>query len=75
METMNRAGRLGGRLLTRAQVAERLGCSVSTIQRRVDDGTIPAIRIKGLLRFRPEVIDALLQVVESGGPGLVSEEG
>lgn len=53
---------------------ERLGCSRATVHRRVADGTIPVVRIKGLVRFRPEMIDALLEVAESGAPRLVTED-
>jgi len=61
------------RLLRVRDIMERLGCSRATVHRRVADGTIPVVRIKGLVRFRPEVIDALLEVAEAGMPRLLEE--
>jgi excisionase family DNA binding protein len=63
----------GGRLLKVGDIMRLLGCSRSTVHRRVQDGTLPAVRIHGLLRFRPEVVEALLEVSESGVPELLSE--
>ena len=66
--------RVGGRLLRVRDVMERLGCSRATVHRRIADGTIPVVRIKGLLRFRPDVVDALVQVAEAGRPRLLRED-
>jgi hypothetical protein len=44
------------------------------MHRRIADGTLPVIRIKRLVRFRPEVIDAFLRVTEAGPPKLLRED-
>lgn len=62
------------RLLRTQDVMARLGCSRATVQRRIADGTLTVVRIKRLVRFRPEVIDALLQAAEAGSPKLVGED-
>jgi excisionase family DNA binding protein len=54
-------------------VMRRLGCSRATVHRRVADGTLPAVRIKGLVRFRAEVVEALVDASECGAPRLSSE--
>ena len=46
-------------LLTIQQVADRLGLSHKTVVRRIDDGTIPVVRIGRLVRIRPEDLDRL----------------
>jgi excisionase family DNA binding protein len=65
---------LSGRLLKVQDVMARLDCSRSTVHRRIADGSIPVVRIKGLLRFRVETIEALLEVAEAGAPRLLGEE-
>lgn len=48
-------------LLKPVEVAARLRVSRSTISRWTTDGTLPAVRLgKGVLRYRPADIDALL---------------
>jgi excisionase family DNA binding protein len=46
-----------GHLLTKKEVAERLGVSERTIHRRIRDGSIPAVRL-GSGRMSPVRIDA-----------------
>lgn len=65
--------RQGAPLLRVRDVMDRLHCSRATVHRRVADGTLPVVRIKGLVRFRPEVVDALLEVSEYGAPQLLGE--
>ncbi len=49
------------RLLTYADVAEQLGCSVRAIRRHVSDGTLPVIRIgHRTRRVRPDDLDRFL---------------
>lgn len=62
------------RLLRMQDVMARLGCSRATVHRRIADGTLRVVRIKRLVRFRPEVIDALLRAAEAGSPKLVGED-
>lgn len=52
----------GERLLTRAQVAERLGVSERTVDRLADRGELPRQRIVGtrLVRFSEADVRALL---------------
>jgi excisionase family DNA binding protein len=64
-------GTPGRRLLKVSEVMERLGCSRATVHRRMADGTLPAVRIGRLVRFRPETVEALLEVAEHGAPTLV----
>lgn len=64
----------GQRLLRVQEVMARLCCSRATVHRRIADGTLPVVRIKRLVRFRPEVIDALLRVAEAGPPKLAGED-
>jgi excisionase family DNA binding protein len=64
-------GRPDRRLLRVSDVMERLGCSRATVHRRMADGTLPAVRIGRLVRFRPETVEALLEVAEHGVPALV----
>jgi excisionase family DNA binding protein len=60
-------------LLKVGDVMRLLGCSRSTVHRRVQDGSLPAVRIHGLLRFRPETLEAFVQVNEDEIPELVEE--
>lgn len=50
-------------LLTIDDVARALRCSRHTIYRRVDDGSLEALRVgeTGPLRFRPEDVERLLR--------------
>ncbi|MGO9829792.1 MAG: helix-turn-helix domain-containing protein [Myxococcaceae bacterium] len=65
---------LSGRLLKVQDVMARLDCSRSTVHRRIADGSILVVRIKGLVRFRAETIEALVEVAEAGTPHLFGEE-
>lgn len=47
-------------LLTAAEVAERARVSVRTVWRWKEDGTLPAVQIGNVVRFRREDVDALL---------------
>jgi hypothetical protein len=47
---------MGDALLTRAEVAERLGVSLSTAERHVLPA-LPVVRIGSLLRYEPEDVD------------------
>lgn len=42
------------------EVAERLGCSVSTVERRVKDGTLKAVRFGRLRRIPADQVSAFL---------------
>jgi excisionase family DNA binding protein len=48
------------RLWTVDEVADYLRASPRTVHRRIADGTIPVVRIGGLLRFRPDAVAAAL---------------
>ena len=50
-------------LLTMAAVAEHLGIDERTVRRRVQDGTLPAVRVAGCraVRIRESDVLALLQ--------------
>jgi excisionase family DNA binding protein len=47
----------GGKLLSVKQVANRLGCGTTTVWSLVREGSLRAIRIKGVVRIRPEDIE------------------
>lgn len=63
-----RQGRAGGgarrddehMTLTRKQAADRLGISLSTLDRRTRSGRISALRDGGIVRYRRDVLDAYL---------------
>src|ERR1700722_11642928 len=48
-------------LLTTAQVAERIGVSERTVQRRIHDGELAAVTVGGVRRVRPDDLDPLLK--------------
>jgi excisionase family DNA binding protein len=48
-------------LLKITAAAAALGCSAVTVRRRVKDGSLPHIRIKGRLYFRREEIHAFIE--------------
>lgn len=46
-------------LLTRQEAAERVSCSVATIDRRIRNGELPARRSGRLVRIDPADLDAM----------------
>ena len=44
----------GPRLLTLAEAADALGCSVATVKRRIRSGSLPAFRDGRLVRIRED---------------------
>lgn len=46
---------------TAGEVAQRLRVSVQTVYRYAEDGTLPSIRVGGLVRFPSEAIEAKLR--------------
>lgn len=51
-------------LLTAAEVALLLRVTTPTIYRWADDGTLPSVKVGGIVRFRREEIDAILRPSE-----------
>jgi excisionase family DNA binding protein len=49
------------KLLTRAEVAERLGCTTRHVSSLVANGVLPKVEIGGLLRFLEDDLDALIK--------------
>ena len=49
------------RLLPKARVAELLSVSERTLDRIVQDGALPACRIRGQVRFRPADVAAFIE--------------
>ena len=49
------------KLLSRDQVAECLGASVSTVVRLEQRGELPRVKLGRLVRFRPGDVDALIE--------------
>jgi excisionase family DNA binding protein len=47
-----------GRLLTLAETADRLGCSVKTLRRRIATGALPAFKDGGLVRVPERALAA-----------------
>lgn len=54
-----------GQLLTRKQAASLLNISLPTLDKYTREGTIPAVRLGGIIRFRRDVIDNLYQPFDS----------
>ncbi|WP_370326362.1 helix-turn-helix transcriptional regulator [Euzebya sp.] len=48
-------------LLTYADAEARTGLSESTLRRRVRDGSLPAVRLGGAVRFDPADLDAAIE--------------
>jgi excisionase family DNA binding protein len=48
------------RVLKLREVAQLLGVSTVTVRRRVRDGSLPSVRIKGRLYFHPHEVKAFL---------------
>ena len=61
------AGRSGvdgdGRLLDTKELADTLGCSVSTVKRQVAAGAIPVVRIGRLVRYRHSDVASLIETL------------
>jgi excisionase family DNA binding protein len=47
----------GGRLLSVKEVASKLGCGTTTVWSLVRDRSLSAVRVKGVVRVRPEDIE------------------
>jgi len=62
-----------GSLLTRAQVAERLGVSPRTVARLVACGQLPCVRIGRLARFRPVDVAGFVEraLAKDGRPSAI----
>ena len=58
------------RLLTIDEVRSRLNVSISTVRRLVRDAKLPAYRVGGRLRFKPEEVAAYVdsQLVGAASP-------
>ena len=48
----------GAALMTVDDVAAAISCSARTVRRLADDGTLHVVRIRGLVRFKRDEIDA-----------------
>ena len=51
----------GGRLLRKAEVAEKLACSLRTVDREAASGRLPRIKIRGGVRFRESDVDKIIK--------------
>ena len=74
------AGRRGldgdGRLLDTKELADTLGCSVSTVKRQVAAGAIPVVRIGRLVRYRHSDVGSLIEALTAPAPlGNTDAEG
>lgn len=49
------------KLLTLAEVSERLAVSLRTVERMVADGELAVVRIRRQVRVRPQDVDAYLE--------------
>jgi excisionase family DNA binding protein len=56
------------RLLSRDQVAEFLGASISTVVRLERRGDLPHVKLGRLVRFRPGDVEALIERAYAGNP-------
>jgi excisionase family DNA binding protein len=57
----DRRGSGVARLLTREQVAEILGCSLDTVDRRITQGKLPALRDGRLVRVMEDDLRAYIR--------------
>ena len=48
--------------LSKCQAAERLNLSLSSINRRIADGTLPSVKIGGSVRIPSEAVEQLLSL-------------
>jgi excisionase family DNA binding protein len=55
------------KLLTKADVAELLGLSTRSVDRLRAGGELPAVRVRGRVRFRPEDVVAYVERLSRGG--------
>jgi excisionase family DNA binding protein len=63
------SGYVAGRpLLSRDQVAECLGASVSTVVRLERRGDLPHVKLGRLVRFRPVDVETLIERAHAGNP-------
>lgn len=63
-------------LLTLAQVADELGCSVATVKRRIRSGALPAYRDGRLVRIRERDLERYIAAhVTRAAPGSSSWAG
>ncbi|WP_083267029.1 helix-turn-helix domain-containing protein [Mycolicibacterium porcinum] len=46
--------------LTPRQAAERLNVSTATVYRWIADGVLPSLKVRQVVRIRPEAIESLL---------------
>jgi len=46
-------------LLNVTETAVLLRCSAKTVRRLIEDGTLDAVKLRGVLRIRPEDVHAL----------------
>lgn len=54
--------------MSRDQVAELLGASVSTVVRLERRGALPHVKLGRLVRFRPVDVEALIERAHAGNP-------
>lgn len=59
------------KLISQADAAEYLGCSVKTIRRRISDGTLTAYRVgkTHTIRLDKDEVDAILRPIPTAGVG------
>lgn len=50
--------------LTPSQLADRLGCTPRTIQKKARDREIPHLRVGRLIRFTEQHVDQIMQAME-----------
>lgn len=62
------------RMLTLVEIATRLGVSRRTVLRWVQEGALPAYRIGGIIRVRPEDFEAFLERSRTPSPESGGEE-
>jgi excisionase family DNA binding protein len=47
--------------MTVAQAAERLGVGHTTVRREIEDGALPALRVRGRIVVRPEDLEQYIE--------------
>ncbi|HEX7518332.1 MAG TPA: excisionase family DNA-binding protein [Chthoniobacterales bacterium] len=51
---------MNDKLLRKREVAERWACSLKTVEREVQDGTLTRVKIRGGVRFRETEVNKII---------------
>ena len=57
---MNGANPVPDKLLRKWEVAERLACSIRTVEREVNQGHLTPVKLRGSVRFRESQVNGII---------------